>query len=83
MRYCTRTHLPQALYLVSPLAGELDGRLDSLGTSVHQQSHLEASHLGEKLGEGSERRSVEGTGRQSELLGLSGQCVDNMRVAVA
>lgn len=32
-------------YLVGPLPRQLDSRFDSLGTSVHEESHLKASQL--------------------------------------
>ena len=42
------------LFLIGPLTGELDGRLDGLGTSVHGQHHIVFEEGCYLLGEGPE-----------------------------
>lgn len=64
------------LLLVTPLPGELEGRLDRLGTGVHRQHHVKAKHLGHLLGEWSEAGRVEGAGREGELGGLGDKGLD-------
>lgn len=54
------------------------------GTAPSPRTRAELStHLGEVLGEGPERRGVEGARAESELLGLLGEGLDDVRVAVA
>ena len=48
-----------ALDLVRPLAGDLDGRLDGFGAGVHRQHHLGAGQLGEVMAERAELVVVE------------------------
>ena len=47
-------------FLIGPLTGELDGRLDGLGTSVHRQHHVVFEEGGYFLGEGPEPRVIKG-----------------------
>lgn len=71
------------LDLVSPLAGELDGRLDSLSTSVHGQNHVVAKHLVDLLSPLGEDIVVEGAGAEGQTAGLLGEGLDELGVAVA
>lgn len=54
-----RLVLWNTLDLVSPLASNLDTRLDGLGTGVHGQDHVEAEVAGDELGEAGEDVIVE------------------------
>jgi len=46
------------LFLIGPLTGELNGRLDGFGTSVHRQDHVVLEEGGYLLGEGPEPRVI-------------------------
>lgn len=58
--------LGNALDLVSPFPGDLYGSLDRFGARVHGQNHLEAQHLGDKLGEAGEDIIVKCARAESE-----------------
>jgi hypothetical protein len=71
-----------ALDLVGPLAGDLDGGLDGLGTGVHRQHHLGAGELGQLRAEGAELVVVEGARGQGEPVDLLVRGADQVGVAV-
>jgi len=75
--------LLDALDLVGPLAGDLDGRLDGLGARVHGQHHVEAEQAADLLGPDGEHVVVEGARAQRQPAGLFGEGLDQLRVAVA
>lgn len=75
--------LGDTLYLVSPLTGDFDGSLNSLGTSVHRQNHVVAKDLADLLGPLGEDIVVESTRREREAAGLLGQGLHEFGVAVA
>lgn len=75
--------LGDVLLKVAPLAGELDGSLDGLGTGVHGEDLVEAEVLGDVLGVLAKDVVVEGAGAQAELLGLVAEGLDDLRVRVA
>ena len=70
------------LDLVRPLAGNLDGRLDRLGTSVHGQNHVVAEHLADLFGPAGEDIVVESARAEGQTASLVGQGLDELRVAV-
>lgn len=72
-----------ALLHVAPLAGELDGGLDGLGTGVHGEDLVEAKILGDVLGILAKDIVVEGAGAETELLGLVTEGLDDLGVGVA
>lgn len=74
--------LGNALDLVSPFAGDLDAGLNSLGTSVHGQDHVEAEIACNKLGKAREDVIVESTGAQSDTRSLIHECSNQLGVAV-
>lgn len=55
-----RLILWNALDLVTPLARNLDARLDCLSASIHGQDHVVAKELGDEFGEPGEYIIVEG-----------------------
>ena len=75
--------LRNALDLVSPLARNLDCRLDGLGARVHGQDHVEAKQLGRILGEAGEDIVVEGPAAERQTRSLLRQRLDELGVAVA
>ena len=75
--------LLDALDLVGPLAGDLDGGLDGLGARVHGQHHVEAEDAADLLGPHGEHVVVEGARAQGQAAGLLGQGAHQLRVAVA
>lgn len=72
-----------ALLHVAPLAGELDGGLDGLGTGVHGEDLVEAKVLGDVLGVLAKDVVVEGAGAEAQLLGLIAEGLDDLGVGVA
>lgn len=72
-----------ALDLVCPLPGDLDGSLDGLGARVHGESHVVAEHGVDLFGPLGEDIVVEGTGAEGEPAGLLGESLDELGVAVA
>jgi hypothetical protein len=77
-----RLVLRDTLDLVSPLASDLDTRLDRLGTRVHGHDHVEAKVAGDELGEAGEDVIVESAGAQSQPRSLVHQSSDQLGVAV-
>lgn len=71
-----------ALDLVSPLAGDFDTCLDSLGAGVHRHDHVKAKVASNKLGKAGEDVIVESTGAQSYSRSLVYQCSNQFGVAV-
>lgn len=71
-----------ALLHVAPLAGELDGGLDGLGTGVHGEDLVEAKVLGDILGVLAKDVVVEGAGAETQLLGLVAEGLDDLGVGV-
>ena len=71
------------LFLIGPLAGELDSSLDCFGTSVHWQNHVEAKHGSNFLSILAKDGVVECSRRQGQLLSLLDEGRENSRVAVA
>lgn len=71
-----------ALLFVCPLAGELEGGLHGLRTSVHGEYHVVAKHVGDLLREPAEYRVVEGARRQGKLLCLLNEGGDDPGVAM-
>lgn len=74
--------LGNALDLVGPLASKLDGRLDSLGTSTHGQTHVVAKDVANLLGPLGEDIVVESARAQGEAASLLGESLDELGVAV-
>lgn len=74
--------LLNALDLVSPLAGNLDGGLGGLGASVHGQNHVVAKDIADLFSPLGEDVIVESAGAESENGGLLGQGLDELGVAV-
>jgi hypothetical protein len=72
-----------AFDLVSPLARDLDRRLDRLRARVHGQDHVEAEQLGGILGEAREDIVVEGSTAERQPRRLFSQGLDELGVAVA
>jgi len=64
------------LDLVSPLPGNLYGRLDSLRARVHGQNHIIAKHSRDSLGEFGKDIVVEGSTAQCQPLCLIYQSFD-------
>lgn len=75
--------LLNALDLVSPLAGNLDGRLGSLSAGVHGQHHVVAEDVADLLGPLGEHIVVEGSRAQRQTGGLVDESLDKLGVAVA
>ena len=75
--------LLNALDLVSPLAGNLDGSLGGLGASVHGQNHVVAKDIADLFSPLGEDVVVESAGAESEGGGLLSQSLDEFRVAMA
>lgn len=71
-----------ALDLVSPLAGDFDTCLDSLGTGVHRHHHVKAKVASNKLGKAGEDIIVKSTGTQGNSRSLVYQCSNQFGVAV-
>ena len=67
---------------LSPLAGELDGRLHRFRPAVHRQEALEAGQRGDLLAEPAELVIAEGARTEREALRLLGELLDQARVAV-
>ena len=65
-----RLAVRHSLDLVAPFAGDLDARLDGLGTGVHRQHHLLADQGRQPLGERRESIMVEGARGQCHPLQL-------------
>lgn len=78
-----RLVLLDALDLVSPLAGNLNGSLDGLGAGVHGQDHVVAEHGADLLSPLGEDIIVESARAESETAGLLGDNLDELRVAMA
>ncbi len=74
--------LLDALDLVGPLAGDLDGGLDGLGARVHGQHHVEAEDAADLLGPHGEHVVVEGARAEGQAAGLFGEGAHQLRVAV-
>lgn len=72
-----------ALDLVRPLAGDLDGGLGSLSARVHGQDHVVAKDVANLLGPLGEDIVVEGAGAEGEGGGLLDEGLDELGVAVA
>ncbi len=72
-----------ALDVVAPAPGHLDGGLDGLGAGVHRQDHVLAGERGEVAGERPELVAVERPARQGELVQLLVRPGHEPRVAVA
>lgn len=53
-----------ALDLVAPFPRDLEGSLDSLGTGVHREHHVEAEIVRHKLGKAREDIVVKGSRRE-------------------
>ena len=75
--------LRDALDLVAPLPCNLDGSLDSFGTSVHWQNHLEAQHSSDRLCETWKHIVVKSTRAEGEPRGLVAKSLDEFGMAVA
>ena len=75
--------LRDALHLVAPAAGQLEGRLDGLGAGVHRQKLVIAEVLGGHLLVGAQAVVVEGAGGQAQLLGLVAEGLHDLGVAVS
>lgn len=75
--------LLNALDLVCPLAGNLDGRLGGLGTGVHGQHHVVAEDVADLFGPLGEDIVVEGARAQGQARGLVDESLDELGVAVA
>lgn len=71
-----------ALDVVTPPTGELDGRLATFDARIHGQDAVVAKEVGDKLGVFSERVVVKGTTREREFGGLVDQGLDNLGVAM-
>lgn len=72
-----------ALDLVRPLTGNLDGGLGSLSTSVHGQRHVVAEDIADLLRPAGEDIVVESTGAEGQAAGLLDEDLDELGVAVA
>jgi hypothetical protein len=72
-----------ALDLVAPLAGRLDGGLDRLGAGVHRQDGLHGAQLGQRLAEGAETVMIDGAAGQGDPLQLRAGGLEESRVPVA
>jgi len=77
-----RLAVRDALLLVGPLAGQLEGGLDGLGTAVHGQDHVEAEQPGHVPLVLAEGVAVERAARQGQAPRLLGEGGDDLRVAV-
>lgn len=75
--------LLDALDLVRPLAGNLDGRLNRLGARVHGQNHIVAKHLADLLSPLGKDVIVKGARAEGQAASLLGEGLDELRVAVA
>jgi hypothetical protein len=78
-----RLVLRDALDLVTPLARNLDCRLDRFRACVHGQDHVEAEQLGGIFGEAREDIVVESSTAQGQPRRLLSQRLDELGVAVA
>ena len=74
--------LLDALDLVRPLPGNLDGRLDCLGASVHRQHHIIPKHLLHLLGPLGKDIVVERARAEGQSARLLGERLDELRVAM-
>lgn len=74
--------LLDAFDLVGPLAGNLDGSLGGLDTSVHRQDHVVAKDLANLLCPLGEDIVVKSAGAQGQAAGLLSQSFDELGVAV-
>lgn len=72
-----------SLDLVTPLASDLDARLDGLGTCVHGQYHVKAKVAGDELSEAGEHVIVESARTQCDSRCLLNKSRDQFGVAVA
>lgn len=72
-----------ALLLVSPLSGQLDGCLYGLCARVHGKHHVVAEHFGGHLGEAWEDGIVERTRAQCALGGLIDHGLDDSGVTMS
>lgn len=70
------------LHLVSPLARNLDGRLDSLSAGVHRQDHVIAKRRRDLLGPDGKDIVVESARAERQPASLLGQGLDQLGVAV-
>lgn len=75
--------LRNALDLVSPFPGDLDGTLDRLRARVHRQDHVETEEAGDEFGEAREDVIIEGTGAEGETGRLIDHDLDQLGVAMA
>ena len=78
-----RLALGHLLDLISPLAGDLDGRLDRLGARVHGEDHVEAEGVADLLGPDGEDVIVEGARTEGDAASLLGKGLDQLWVTVA
>jgi len=74
--------LPDALYLLTPLAGGLDGGLYGLGTRVHGQYAVISRQLADLLAEQGQLVVAEGAAGEGDLGGLATQRLEDARVTV-
>ncbi|KAI6751061.1 hypothetical protein HG530_013975 [Fusarium avenaceum] len=75
--------LGNALDLVCPLAGNLDGSLDGLCTSAHWQNHVVAKDAADLLSPLGKDIVVEGSGAESQPAGLLSKSLDELGVTMA
>lgn len=71
-----------ALDIIAPPTGKLDGGFAALHSSIHWEDAVVAKVGGNKLGILTKSIIVEGTGRERELLGLLDQCADDFGMAM-
>ena len=82
------THNDQGLVLrnafdhVTPAAGQFQGGLHRFGAGVHRQQLVVAEELGGEFLVRAEAVVIEGAGGQAQILGLVGEGLDDLRVAV-
>ncbi len=77
-----RLVLGDALDLIAPLAGHLEGAFHRLGAGVHRQGLVRPGEGAQLLVEGRELVVAEGAGGQAEAAGLLDQGLADLRVAV-
>ena len=72
-----------ALDIISPPTGKLDGGFAALHSSIHGEDAVVAKVGGNKLGILTKGIIVEGTGGKRKLLGLLDQCADDFGMAMS
>ena len=78
-----RLVLWDSLNLISPLARDLDARLDGFSTGVHGQDHVITKELGDELGEPGKHIVVEGAGAEGQPRRLVAKRSYQLGVAMA